>query len=135
MASEKSECTIRQQPLPKERGYKRKRESNSFPPTCGATSEQSKKMLGQWLLGRQHLLRELTQKVSEAQGSSRQQKGLLAELLPAPLLIIGLRLGKVFTSLVVSWSCVNTFWLKYFTSFGPAPPPMAPGSLVHSLQL
>lgn len=71
----------------------------------------------------------------EAQSSSQQQKGLLAELLPVPLLITGLGLGKVFTSLVVSWSCVSTFWLKHFTSIRPAPPPMAPSSTVHSLQL
>lgn len=80
-------------------------------------------------------VRELTQRASEAQGSSQEQKGLLAELFPVPLLIIKLSFGKVLTSLVVSWSCVSTFWLKHFPSFRPAPLPMAPSSMVHSLQL
>jgi hypothetical protein len=62
-------------------------------------------------------------------------EGLVAEPFPVPLLITGLRLGKVLTRLVVSWPCVSTFWLKHFTSFRPASPLMVLSSTVHSLSV
>lgn len=119
MASAKSEGTIRGSPLPKERSENERKRLQLIPtPPWGHVRAKEKNALvtAPWVTAS---AQGVGSGGSGAQGSSQQQKGLLAKLLPVPLLITGLGLGKVFTSLVGSRSCVSSFWRRHFSAFGP----------------
>lgn len=102
----------------KKREWEKETATHSHPTPVGPPQSKGKKCFSNGSLGDSicsgSWLRGL-----RSSGFQPAAEGLLAKLLPVPLLITGLGLGKVFTSLVGSRSCVSSFWQRHFTAFGP----------------